>query len=66
MGAREVPRRDYLTLAAIEPQDGTLTAEILISYDRMQSVARRSLGHAKECGLIVPAVLQKPTAIFEG
>ena len=24
------------------------------------------MGHAKECGLLVPAILQKPTAIFEG
>lgn len=32
----------------------------------MQTVARRSLGHAKECGYIVPMILQKPTAIFEG
>jgi len=57
-------RRDYLTLAALEP-DGS-TGEVLISYDRMQTVARRSMGHAKECGYIVPAVLQAPTAIFEG
>jgi hypothetical protein len=32
----------------------------------MQAVARRSLGHASECGYILPAVLQKPNAIFEG
>ncbi len=32
----------------------------------MQAVAKRSLGHAKECGYIVPMILQKPTAIFEG
>jgi hypothetical protein len=37
-----------------------------ISYDRRQTVGRRSLGHAKEGGLIVPAILQGPTAIFEG
>src|SRR5437773_10651758 len=57
-------RRDYLTLSAIEP-DGS-PCEVLISYDRMQAVAKRSMGHAKECGYIVPAVLQTPTAIFEG
>ena len=27
---------------------------------------QRSLGHAKECGYIVPMILQQPTAIFEG
>jgi hypothetical protein len=32
----------------------------------MQAVARRSLGHAKECGYLVPQILQKPTAVFEG
>lgn len=59
-------RREHATLLAIEPSDGTLTCEVLISYERMQVVGRRSLGHAKECGYIVPAILQKPTAIFEG
>ncbi len=32
----------------------------------MQAVARSGLGHAQECGKIVPAILQRPTAIFEG
>jgi hypothetical protein len=58
-------RRDYLTVEGLNPIDGT-TCEILISYDRMQTVGRRSLGHAKECGLIVPAILQGPIAVFEG
>lgn len=59
-------RCDYLTLLAVEPKDGSTTCEIQISYDRMQAVARRSMGHAKECAFIVPQILQKPTAIFEG
>jgi hypothetical protein len=58
-------RRGYLTIQAINPVDGK-TCEVQISFDRMQAVDRRSLGHAKECGFIVPAILQKPTAIFEG
>ena len=58
-------RRDYLTLQAIDPVDGKL-CEVLISFDRMQAVGRRSMGQAKECGYIVPAILQKPSAIFEG
>ncbi len=58
-------RRDYLTIQAVNPANGT-ACEVLISFDRMQAVGRRSLGHAKECGFIVPAILQKPTAVFEG
>ncbi len=32
----------------------------------MQAVGRRSMGQAKECGYIVPSILQKPSAVFEG
>lgn len=59
-------RRHYLTIAAKDPVTGQLTAHVQISFERMQHVARRSSGHAKECAFIVPAVLQRPTAIFEG
>lgn len=59
-------RRKYITLLAVEPKDGTLSCEVLVSFDRMQAVGRRSLGQAKECGYIVPIVLKKPSAIFEG
>ena len=59
-------RRDYITLLGIEPKDGSLTCEVQISFDRMQAVGRRSMGHAKECGLIVPMILENPSAIFEG
>jgi hypothetical protein len=65
MAETERSRRAYLKLAAYDPAGGTAT-QVLLSYDRLQAVARRSLGHAKECGNIVPNVLQKPTAIFEG
>ena len=61
---REELRRQYITIAAAEP-DGT-AGEVQISFDRMQTVARRSLGHAKECGIIVPMILQHPTSIFSG
>jgi hypothetical protein len=66
MSEKQESRRQGITLQAINPDDGTLTVEIQLSYDRMQTVAKRSLGHAKECGYIVPMILQKPTAIFEG
>jgi hypothetical protein len=62
----EDSRRKYITLLAVEPKDGTLSCEVLVSFDRMQAVGRRSLGQAKECGYIVPTVLKKPSAIFEG
>lgn len=58
-------RRQYILLEAVNPADGK-ACTVQISYERMQTVARRSLGHASECGYIVPAILQKPTAIFEG
>jgi len=48
------------------PVSGKLTAKIQISFERMQVVGRRSLGHAKECGYIVPMILKQPTAVFEG
>ena len=58
-------RRDGVLLDAINPADGT-TCKVQISHGRMLAVASRSMGHAKDCGVLVPAALQKPTAIFEG
>jgi hypothetical protein len=66
MTERKESRRQYLTLQALDPVTRKPNAEIQISYDRMQTVGRRSLGHAKECGYIVPAILQQPRAVFEG
>jgi hypothetical protein len=66
MAERKESRRQYLTLPALDPVTGRLTARVQISYDRMQAVGRRSLGHAKECGYLVPAILQRPSAVFEG
>lgn len=65
MAEMEHSRRRYITIAAVDPVKGT-PCEVLISFDRMQAVGRRSVGHAKECAYIVPAVLQHPTGIFEG
>jgi hypothetical protein len=66
MANEEASRRKYLTLPARDPESDQSTCEILISFDRMQAVARRSLVHANECGHIVPMILQEPSAIFEG
>jgi hypothetical protein len=65
MAGMEESRRKYLKLNAIDPVDGTM-GEVLVSFDRMQAVGRRSMAHAKECGIIVPMILQQPTAVFEG
>ena len=62
--AKKDTRRDCLTLEAVGP--GNQPCEVLISHARMQAVGNRSMGQAKECGYIVPAILQNPTAIFEG
>ncbi|MEM9658773.1 MAG: hypothetical protein AAF961_10465 [Planctomycetota bacterium] len=61
----DASRREYLTLAALDPVTGQ-AGVVQISYDRMQAVGRRSMGHAKECGHLVPAILQSPQAVFEG
>jgi hypothetical protein len=61
----ERSRRDYLALGAIDPVSGQM-GTVQVSFDRMQAVGRRSMGHAKECGHIVPVILQHPTAVFEG
>ncbi len=65
MTHKEGSRRNHLTLAAVEPADGTM-GEVMVSFDRMHAVAKRSMGQAKECGFIVPMILQQPTAVFEG
>jgi hypothetical protein len=66
MSSQGPSRRDYITLLAVDPIDSSTTCEVQISFERMQAVGRRSMGHAKECGLVVPMVLGNPTAIFEG
>ena len=65
MAKPDESRRQRITLQAVNPADGKACA-VQISFQRMQAVATRSLGHAKECGIIVPHILQHPSAIFEG
>jgi hypothetical protein len=65
MAEKSGSRRDLLTLQAVNPVNGSM-GEVQVSFDRMQAVGKRSVGQAKECGFIVPAILQGPTAIFEG
>jgi hypothetical protein len=54
-----------VSLKAIDPASGKET-EVLVSHRRMHTVGRRSVGHAAECGILVPYTLQHPSAIFEG
>ena len=58
-------RRECIMLDAVNPIDGK-TCQVQINFERMQAVGRRSFGHAKECGYLVPMILQNPTAVFEG
>jgi hypothetical protein len=58
-------RRKYITVEAVNPQDGK-NFGVQICYQRIQAVGRRSKGQAMECGRIVPAISQSPKAIFEG
>jgi len=58
-------RRDYLAIRAINPDTGKVS-EVMLSYDRLHQVGSRSIGQTKEAKKLVPEILQKPKAIFEG
>jgi len=49
-------RRSFILIDAINPDDGSIY-KVQISHERMQAVAKRSLGQASECGYIVLALL---------
>jgi len=65
MAEPEETRRGAILLDAVDPETGGLS-KIQISHRRMQAVARRGLAQASECALIMPAILLRPTAVFEG
>ena len=58
-------RRAYLEVEAVNPADGKRYV-VLISHARVQALAKRSVGQVAECAYTVPAILQRPIAIFEG
>jgi len=58
-------RREGIQLEAYDPETQGKTV-VHVSHSRMQAVATRSLGHAKECGFLMPQILLSPTAVFEG
>ena len=65
MADKSGSRREMLVVHAINPVDGK-TCDVQISYQRLHSVAARSIGQLKEASETVPYILQHPTAIFEG
>lgn len=65
MGRQRRTRREHLTTHAIDPVDGRLR-EVTLSMARVRAAAMRSEGQLRECALVVPMVLQRPTAIFQG
>jgi hypothetical protein len=58
-------RREALAFVGIDPQSGQ-QRPIQLAYEKLRDLPRRGLGKVKEAGYIVPEVLGKPTAIFQG
>jgi len=58
-------RRERLVVSAVNPVDGTMM-EVMVSYERLHAVASRSKGQIKEAAFVVPEILTRPAAIFEG
>ena len=65
MAEKDESRRGGLMVAAVDPIDGRLV-ELQLSYDRLQFMKRLGVRALKETAFLVPEVLQRPTAIFEG
>lgn len=57
--------RHYEYLDAVNPVDGSKFT-VKVSHERMQNVANRGRGHVYEMAYVLPEVLMKPKAIFEG
>lgn len=58
-------RREGLFVPGIDPVSGR-ERPIQIDFARLQSLPRLGLGRVKEAAYVLPAVLARPTAIFEG
>jgi hypothetical protein len=58
-------KRQNLAINAINPKDGKELA-VQIAYERLQALGKINCGYVCETAFIVPKILQKPTAIFEG
>lgn len=58
-------RRQALTIEAVGPVDGKLIAAT-VDQRKLFACRDRSIGQLKEAAFIVPKILKKPTAIFQG
>jgi len=58
-------RRQYLFIEAIDPVSGKLIL-VQISHDRLMMASDRKKVNLLEAAFLVPHVLKRPTAIFEG
>jgi len=58
-------RHRRLVIEGIDPVSGQ-GCPITVSTSKIRAVGLRSYGQAKESAYCVPAVLQKPAAVFEG
>ena len=58
-------RRNYVSLKAIDPSDGKL-ADVLLSHRKIDQTGLKRWIHVKELAYIVPRILRKPDAIFQG
>jgi len=58
-------RRKCLSINSVDPDTGKYY-EVMLSYERLHKVCSRSIGQTKEAKFLVPEILQKPKAKFEG
>lgn len=62
---QRAPRRGYEKIPAIDPLDGKVT-EVYVSHARMDAVAKRGMGAAKDLAWSEREVLIAPKAVFRG
>ncbi|MFC1634135.1 hypothetical protein ACFL5Z_04785 [Planctomycetota bacterium] len=65
MGENKKCRREMLALQAVEPGMGKLMT-VYVSHRRLMALKKRTKGQILEAGELLPYVIQKPRAIFEG
>ena len=65
MSKKAKNRRQNLKIQAIDPQTGRRDY-IVISYDRLLQVGKRSKGQTMEAAYTLPDAVQNPQHIFEG
>lgn len=59
-------RRQKLALEALDPTTGKTDLYLWFKYKKIQLIGRRSRGQIKEAAYIVPWILSRPRAVFEG